>query len=280
MSESTAERPVPTIQPRRLSFPAPPDLAQHWRASNPLITGFFYALSATFPDGERFFIDSVRHYRERVGSPALREQIRGFIGQEAHHGRAHEDYNAELEKLGLPMARVAGSVRRLLGFVQRRFSPARQLAITAALEHLTATLAGQVLEKKRVLAPLDGQLRQMLVWHAVEEIEHKSVAFDVYREQVASEALRRRAGAIALTLFFLRISYYQITLLRGARRWPSARHWAEAAVFFWGRDDVLRRSAGELLRYFRRGFHPSHIDQRALIEGWEQRHPDVAALQY
>ena len=95
------------ITVRRMHFPAPASMDKYWFGGNPLISTFFYAMSATFPDGERFFIDTVRHYQPEVSDPALKQRLRAFIGQEAHHGKAHEDFNSALEAQGFPMAKVA-----------------------------------------------------------------------------------------------------------------------------------------------------------------------------
>ncbi len=267
------------ITVRRMNFVMPGEMDKYWFDGNPLISTFFYAMSATFPDGERFFIDTVRHYQKEVEDPALRQHIRAFIGQEAHHGKAHEDFNAALEAKGFPMAAVAARAKALLDTARRRLKPQRQLAITVALEHVTATLAEHALRHPEVLEEMEPTFKDMLIWHAVEEIEHKAVAFDVFRERVGDEFLRRRVLMIALVLFFGRVMVFQRQLLRADGRRASVREWWQALRFFWGRGGLMRESLPHFLRAFRRGFHPDDIDQRELIHDWQQRYPQVAALQ-
>lgn len=267
------------ITVRRMNFAVNADMDKYWFGGNPLISAFFYALSATFPDGERFFIDTVRHYRGDIDDPVLKEQIRAFIGQEAHHGKAHEDFNDALEAKGFPINDIAARAKALLDLARKRLKPRRQLAITVALEHVTATMAEHALRHPEVMEQMDPTFRKMLVWHAVEEIEHKAVAFDVFRECVDSEFLRRRVMFLTLILFFGRIMYFQTLILRADKRRATFREWWQAMTFFWGKGGLMRESLVHFAKAFKRGFHPSDIDQTALVENWQQRYPDVAGLQ-
>lgn len=245
--------------------------------NNSLISTFFYVLSAMFPDGERFFIHTVRHYQKNIDNERLTADIRGFIGQEAHHGKCHEDLNDELEKLGLPMSIVSDNMLNRVDMLKRRFGPPRQLALTVAMEHFTAGLAEFVLKNPEVLDNAPPVFRQMMLWHSVEEIEHKSVAFDVFRSQVDDEWMRRRVMVIAMITLFSRITYFQIRMLIHTRHFPSLREWKDAFSFFWGKKGILRDNFRGMKKFFRKGFHPNDIDQSALINNWEERFPDVAA---
>mgnify|MGYP003452248881 FL=1 len=77
------------IRPRHLDFNLPKPLPRHWHGGDAFKTHLFDSMSVLFPDGERFFIDSVRQFRDQISDPLLKEQIRGFIGQEGHHSREH-----------------------------------------------------------------------------------------------------------------------------------------------------------------------------------------------
>ncbi|HCS28111.1 MAG TPA: metal-dependent hydrolase [Spongiibacteraceae bacterium] len=268
-----------TITVRRMNFEINADMDKYWFNGNPLISAFFYALSATFPDGERFFIDTVRYYQKDVEDPVLKQQIRAFIGQEAHHGKAHEDFNEALEAKGFPMAVIAAKAKGLLDLAKERLSPQRQLAITVALEHVTATLAEHALRHPDLLEQMDPTFRDMIVWHAVEEIEHKSVAFDVFRERVGNEYLRRRVMFMTLIMFFGRVMYFQKLILRADNRKATWREWWQAMKFFWGKDGLVRESLIHFAKAFKKGFHPSDIDQQPLVNDWQQRYPEIAALQ-
>src|SRR5688572_7232476 len=187
MQTSNPDRAVPT---RRISFEESlRDLPQHFAADGDLILSHIAAnLSAVFPDGEDFFVRSVRHFRDRVTDPELKKEVAGFIGQEALHGREHRLFNDRLDELGYPVKKIEKWTRKGLALREKVMSPTSNLAATAALEHFTATLAELVLTKPEV-RDLFGhdEVRNLFLWHALEESEHKAVAFDVYRLVGGSE---------------------------------------------------------------------------------------------
>ncbi|MBL4796570.1 MAG: metal-dependent hydrolase [Oleispira sp.] len=268
------------IKPRRMQFNTDDmKMAQFAIENNSLISTFFYSLSAMFPEGERFFIHAVRHYQKSISDPKMLADIRGFIGQEAHHGRCHDDLNDQIEKLGIPMSMISNNMAARVEMLKRRFGPERQLALTVAMEHFTASLAEFLLANPEVLDQAPEAFRHMMLWHSVEEIEHKAVAFDVYRLQVDNEWMRRRVMVIAMVSLFSRIAFFQVRILWKTKHMPSFTEWRQAAKFFWGKKGMLRANAGGVKKFFQRGFHPNDIDQSALIDGWEERFPEVAAQQ-
>jgi predicted metal-dependent hydrolase len=266
------------IKPRRMQFNTDDmNMAQFAIENNSLISTFFYSLSAMFPEGERFFIHAVRHYQKSVNDPKMLADIRGFIGQEAHHGRCHEELNDAIEMLGIPMSMVSENMTARVNMLKNRFGPARQLALTVAMEHFTASLAEFILENPEVLDQAPDTFRNMMIWHSVEEIEHKAVAFDLFRLQVNDEWMRRRVMVIAMVSLFSRIAIFQIRILWQTKHLPSLQEWLGAARFFWGKKGILRANALGVKKFFQRDFHPNDIDQSALIDGWEERFPEVAA---
>mgnify|MGYP000119310671 CR=1 FL=1 len=266
------------IKPRRMQFNTDDmKMAQFAIENNSLISTFFYSLSAMFPEGERFFIHAVRHYQKSVTDPKILADIRGFIGQEAHHGRCHEELNDAIEKLGIPMTMVSDNMTARVAMLKNRFGPERQLALTVAMEHFTASLAEFILENPEVLDQAPETFRQMMLWHSVEEIEHKAVAFDLFRQQVNDEWMRRRVMVIAMVSLFCRIAFFQVRILWKTKHFPSMSEWLGATRFFWGKKGILRANALGVRKFFQRDFHPNDIDQSALIDGWEERFPEVAA---
>jgi predicted metal-dependent hydrolase len=277
-TQAHSDRP---IKPRRMSFDMSRLTEKYFFNGNPILSTLMYAMSASFPDGERFFIDSVRHYQKRIDDPVLQAQIRGFIGQEAHHSHTHEAFNDRAGELGMAMDRIQARFKRRLDFAKRRLTPAQQLGVTAALEHVTATLAQWTLENPEAgLHERDNSpLREMLVWHAMEEIEHKAVAFDVYRAAVDDEKQRITMAKIVFRTFWVQMAIAQCILLWRDRRIPSLRHIREAWTFMWGENGFRRWSAPEFKKYLVEGFHPNDIDQGHLLARWHDDYPEVAALQ-
>jgi predicted metal-dependent hydrolase len=134
------------IQPRRMDFVFDPDIPVYWFAGDQFKSILLTSLSCTFPEGERFFVRSVRHYQKNITNPLLKEEVKGFIGQEAHHGNEHEHFNAVMQEKGLPTKMVEEFVLNGLKMQGKYLSPERQLAKTCALEHFTAMLAETILE--------------------------------------------------------------------------------------------------------------------------------------
>lgn len=279
MTEYKNKQQSPEIKPRRMAFDTASPMRKYSFDNNSLVSTFFYALSAMFPDGERFFIHSVRNYQNDIDDPQLLAQIRGFIGQEAHHGHSHEGLNKAIQDMGFPMDEVTQHMKDRTESLKRMFGKERQLALTVAMEHFTASLAEFLLKNPEILDNVDPTIRKMLIWHAVEEIEHKAVAFDVYRLKVNREFMRKRVMVIAMISLFMRIAYFQFRMLRADRHLPTLKEWWGATKFFWGKKGILRDNMKGLSMFFRTGFHPWDIDQHYLIDGWQQRHPDVASLQ-
>ncbi len=260
---------VPT---RRITFdyPSADALPRHFVSGDLAMSHIVAMLSAMFPDGEDFFVRSVRACRDDITDPVLRDQVKGFIGQEAMHGREHRDFNDRLADLGYPTKGVERFVDWGLRLRERIWSRRSNLAVTAALEHYTATLAETVLSDEDARALFDvPEVRSLLLWHALEESEHKAVAFDVYRHAGGSEWLRRFTMNLTTVLFLLTLMVAAtVSILRDptTRRHPGRVLRSVAGLRrspFVGRD-VLRR----IRAYNRPGFHPDDIDASALVERW------------
>jgi predicted metal-dependent hydrolase len=106
---------------RDLRFNLPQERACDWHVQGSHVTHFFNALSLLFPAGERFFMDSVRNYRDQIDDPVLKKQVLGFIGQEAMHTREHVEYNDLLQEAGLPAHGDAGRLAAGRCLAHRRF---------------------------------------------------------------------------------------------------------------------------------------------------------------
>jgi predicted metal-dependent hydrolase len=268
---SNPDRKVPT---RRISFEESlRTLPKHFADGGDLILSHLAAtLSSLFPDGEDFFVRSVRHFRDEITDPALKKQVAGFIGQEAVHGREHRVFNDKLAELGYPTRLYERITKRGLAIRERIATPKANLALTAGLEHFTATLAELVLDndETRDLFGHD-EVRNLFLWHALEESEHKAVAFDVYKAVGGSERTRvitmniLRYGFVALlvvqiffSLLLDRETYKPGRLRRSLKRLRTS--------------PLLTREMWEQLRdYNRPDFHPDDRDTDALVEHWRNR---------
>jgi predicted metal-dependent hydrolase len=230
------------------------------------------ALSSVFPDGEDFFVRSVRHYRDQITDPQMKKDVAGFIGQESIHGREHRVLNAHLQTLGYPTQIVEKVTRKGLT-LRTKFAPASvNLATTAALEHFTATLAEMILSDPAAREMFgDDTVKNLFLWHALEESEHKAVAFDVYKMVGGGERMR------VITMNALRygfpvaiIGQVVVSLLLDpyARRhprkvWKSLQRVRKSPL-------MSKKLWNQLKDYNRPDFHPNQSEHTGLAAQWRE----------
>jgi uncharacterized protein len=230
------------------------------------------ALSSVFPDGEDFFVRSVRHYRDEIADPVLKKQVAGFIGQESIHGREHRVLNDRFAEHGYPTKAAEWATRKGLA-LRSKYAPAKaNLAATAALEHFTATLAELILSDPDARGMFgDETVKNLFLWHALEESEHKAVAFDVYKLVGGGERLR------TLTMTALRFGFpvaiagqvlVGLLLDKDARRHPirvlkSLRRVRQSPL-------LSRKLWNQLKDYNRPDFHPNQSEHTGLVEQWRE----------
>jgi predicted metal-dependent hydrolase len=244
------------IRPRHMDFQFPDPLPRHWHSGDAFKSHLFDAMSVLFPDGERFFIDSVRHFREQIEDPVLKEQIRGFIGQEGHHSREHLEYSNRLRDLGYDIGLIERRVQARIRLTQKAFSPQRQLAATAALEHITAIMADGLLKDPRHMAGAHPTMARLWRWHALEETEHKAVAFDVYNQVCGSRKLLRRAMRMGTFFFVLDTTRGLAHMLKQDGLLWNWRVWRDGLQWMWGKHGVFRPLLRTYRDFFKPDFHP------------------------
>jgi predicted metal-dependent hydrolase len=254
---------IPT--PRKLDVDLS-SVPRHWLAGNPVGTAISNGINLLFPHGERFFVRSVHYYLDQIQDPDLRAQVKAFFKQEGHHASAHDDFNAVLRRQGFKIDRFLGRYQRFTKWVEDRMPPKLNLAGTAAAEHFTAILADGAFSKG-VLDSLHPTVQQLLAWHAAEEIEHKSVAFDVLQQIDPSYAVR--VAGLAYATVMLGMFWFAATamLLRQEKLGPREMLRQLRAM---GREDpVIRRVfiAG-IRQYIRRDFHPRQVPNEHLAAEW------------
>lgn len=267
MAKQRKQKPAQvTIKPQRMDFDFQ-DVPRHWFDDNPVLTHFLNALSLTFPEGERFFVESVRHFRNQVTGKERQEEISGFIGQEAMHSKEHDTFNALLTAQGFGKQAKAGEKLALffLNGARRFLGKRQQLAVTAGLEHVTAIMANLVLRVPEVADTMDDSVRDLWVWHAIEEAEHKAVAFDLYMDVGGNypERVVIFLGSSALLAFYASVFLTRFLIADGAWKHPG-----KLARGFGTLAKRLAPIVPDYLSYFRPGFHPWDDENSYLIEQW------------
>lgn len=242
------------------------DIPKYWWDNDPVKTLLLAALSSSFPPGEKFFIDSVRHYQDQITDPELKKAIRGFIGQEAHHSKEHKMLNGFLQERGIGLDRLERQVQTLMDWMRKNLSPERQLAHTVAVEHFTALMAEEFLLKYDALDEMDPRMAPVWAWHAIEESEHKAVAFDVYKAIGGSEFARVTEMMFVSVMFPLFSSLQLVQLMKEDGQLTNLKSWAGALNYMWGKPGVFRRLLPSYFKYYSPNFHPWNHDARHQVE--------------
>lgn len=248
------------------------DLPRHWFGGDPFKTRYFDAMSLSFPDGERLFMMAVRAYKHTITDPALLQDIKDFNRQEGQHGLVHAQFNEVLRGQGIDIDKLL----RVHNFIQfniywKYFPKAYNLAATAALEHLTATMVYGFFDRGPVMQDADPRVRAMYAWHAIEELEHKSVAFDVMQQGARVGYIVRCLAMIQATLHFSIYSGLAVNYLLkadGFSFWQRTKIMAKGMAWLYGPKGVFTALAGHFLSYFKPGFHPNKVAVSPSYERW------------
>lgn len=269
---AAGERP---IRVRAMGFRfAEAEIPRWWLFGNPYPTHVSNALNLLFPDGERFFIRSVKHYLDHVADdPELTARVRAFFGQEGRHGHEHERQSRLLEAQGYDVESFLRWYRHwAFEVIEKVAPPVLRLSATAALEHYTATLAENAL-RSDFMDDAHPMMRALLMWHAAEEIEHKSVAFDVLCRVDPRWSVR----AIGMVLASVALAGFWAAgtrvLLEQERARGTDMEAKRAAVRAHPRLRTEREWRNQMFAaairdYLRPDFHPDQRDDYALARGY------------
>jgi hypothetical protein len=246
---------------------------RYWHSNSAYITSFYTVLSLLFPEGEKFFIESVRAYDADVRDPLLRSQMRTFAQQEAHHSLQHRLLNgllanSQLKSIG---EQIEARQRKLYGRTRRNVPKLSQLALTVVDEHFTATFARQFLSNEAVFAGMHSSALPLWIWHGLEETEHKAVAFDVYRSVGGGYTRRVVIMASRLLLAPLGLALGQLLILGRDGKLFDVKDFLQFMRYMFGRNGVVRGMWPDIRAFFRRDFHPWQFDDRELIEAWREK---------
>lgn len=257
-----------TITPRDRRFGRALAQKRWWLGGDPIGSAYHNALSITFPRGEAFFVESVKAFREGA-NPKLTAEIRSFITQEVMHSREHVSFNKRVTDAGYKIDHLEKVVADSLELTKNR-PQILNLAVTMALEHYTAMMAHQMLRDPKAFAGADPELSNMWKWHAIEEIEHKGVAYDTWLHATRDWSRWKRWKVKTIMMLIVTKNFWTkrwegtLDLLAqdGITGWKARMRLAWYLV---GNPGPVRRLALPWLAFFMPGFHPWNHDDRALI---------------
>ena len=261
-----------SITPRDRRFGRETATPRLWHGGSVEATAIYNALSTTFPVGEAFFVESVRAFREGA-LPKLAEEIRAFTTQEAIHSREHDAFNKRAAGSGYDLSKLEAQVEKRLAMTRSK-PPIVSLAATMALEHFTAILAHQLLAVPQHLAAAEKETADLWRWHAVEEIEHKGVAYDTWLHATRHWPSGKRWKVKAKVMLYVTRNFVvdrtagSLELMRQDGV-TGLKAWSRLLWYLWVRPGMFRKIGGAWLKFFLPGFHPWNEDDRHLLRAYE-----------
>jgi predicted metal-dependent hydrolase len=264
-----------TITPRNMAFGRDEAPGHWWYGGDPAATAFYNVLSMTFPKGEAYFIESVKHYRDHTAEP-LTSQVAAFIKQEAIHSREHTLFNKQVREAGYDLTEIEARFNANLAETRAMNKPIVNLTATLAFEHFTGILAHAWLADDRYFKGAPQDVARLWRWHSIEEIEHKSVAYDTFNVVMKDVApwkrwLLRSRIMLTITRMFLfnRLRDMRDLFVQDGINTPKT--WMKVAKYLLVYPGLLRQIFPAWVSYFRPGFHPwDHDDRDLLVEAQEK----------
>lgn len=239
---------------------------KYWCANDPAMTHYFTGLSTLFPEGESYFVRSVRALREHAKlNEALDREISAFIGQEAMHSKEHHAFHISAQQHGLNPESLEKITGIVLKGLEKVFSKKWNLLVTVGLEHYTAVLVVSMMETVNEYMT-DKTIRDLWLWHSVEETEHKAVAFDLYEYLYGNglNAYLPRVTIFTLSLILItRLStIYQIVLMKRDKQLSNLKTWQN---FFNFAAKQYKTFIPKFFEYYRYDFHPNQTNEKNLV---------------
>jgi uncharacterized protein len=281
MSSLSKISPTPAdlaITPRDIRFGRDAAQKRWWLGGDPIGSSLFTALSVTFPQGEAMFIEAVKAHRDGV-PPKLAGEIRAFVQQEVIHSREHVVFNKKIAETGYDLSPLYADVNHIMALIKER--PAIiNLAATIALEHYTAVLAQLFLKDPSIFDGADAEWADMWRWHAIEEIEHKGVAYDTWLHATKHWSRWKRWTVKSRLMAIIKVMFWA-KRIRGMKKLlaqDGLNGWRVNARIAWymlGNPGLLRRIFVPWAAYFLPGFHPWNHDDRALIGKYDSDYADA-----
>jgi len=266
-----------SIQTRKFDFDydSLESVPKYWFANNPILTTIENTFSILIPAGERFFIRSVRHYEDKVTDPELKKLVKPFISQEGQHCRAHDQFNNSLKNHGVDLDRESSYSEKFFKKASAILPKKIQLGATAFLEHVTASGAIYLFETPEYQEYWPPQMLEFWKWHAVEELEHKAVAYDLLKVAKVGYFLRIISAIVAITLFAIPAVTIYKRIMRNDPTKVTTKQKQQADAI---NKKIMMPQLRMIMAYFKPGFHPWQFDDLTYVKKWYSENPVTKSL--
>lgn len=257
-----------TTQPLRQTWDQ--DLPKYWLDDSPFKSHIMNAMGATFPTGEKFFIDSVKPYKDRITDTVLLEEIKEFTKQEIWHSYAHQQYNDWMKAQGLPVDKIVNDNNQWIDWAKKKHSTRVQLAITVCLEHITAIMAANGLRNRSFYRLMHPHFEEIWRWHNVEEVEHKAVTMDVWNSINGKPKTLHLVMIFATIIFWYTTIKYTVILLHADKQLWKWRNLLDAWDILFSKNGMIRSGFKDWLDFFKKDYHPNDHDDTKLLRNYRK----------
>lgn len=270
-----ARDPIPI--PRRIAFDFSADLSPRWHPKDPEFAAMVCGASLVMPYLEPFLIRTMREVVQQLDEPRIHAQGRAFNAQEQWHYQTHRRFNDLLKANGYPElaaieTRMTASYARL---AQR--SLRTRMAYTAGFESMTAGVTQWLVEKRvQLFGGSDARVASFILWHFVEEAEHKRVAYDVYQAAFGGRVSGYLARMVGVFHGSLDVMVYSMqgyrAILKHDGRWKNLKSRLHLACRLGG---FVAYVLPALLRAALPGHDPRQVRDPRWVQEWIAGYADA-----
>lgn len=233
-----------------------------WNPNAPEFAAVANGVSMLMPHVEPYFVRSTRAVIDDL-DPDLAEQARWYMAQEMAHQRAHQEFNAALIADMAALGIVDRFIGRVCLWLGRTRSKQFNLAFASGSETIAYSIARWTHDHHhQVMASAEPASAELFMWHLAEEVEHKSVAFDVHRGYLGTRRYYLRAMILSLSILAVTTVMSVVIQLHHERRLFSPMAWGRltwmAVSFLFELGPMMAASALP-------GHHPSQLTDPALF---------------
>jgi predicted metal-dependent hydrolase len=247
------------IAPRRfrISYDHPEKIDKHWVGNNGFLSNWMNAYTLTIPGGEDFNVRTIRSYIDDISEDELKNTAQGFIAQELSHGKAHEKFFHVLESQGYNI-KIFLSVYKFLSFkvLEPLSTKLSKLAFVVAVERINELIAEVNLDHK-LLDDSPAEAANLYKWHFAEEIEHKSVAYDIYQDVSGNRFMLAYSTLLCyiINLMFLILGTTACMVQDGSILNP--KNWLRGFRYFFTKEKFFWKVSWGCIELQKKSFHPS-----------------------
>jgi len=167
----------------------------YWNRGNPHWGNFVNFVTVIGPAFERYFIKAIRQAMPLIKDPAVKKDADLFCLQEAQHSRQHL---AHLRALTDQYPALEAIRKQVLDSYEHLFATESMefhLSYAATVELTFGPIAKFVIENRDVLfKDCDKRIAAFMLWHLVEEFEHRNSAINIYNDVVGKYGYRMKSA--------------------------------------------------------------------------------------